>query len=309
MNKNNSFQNIVAQGDYTVTSRDCVGMTGGDQAGGIIPFGMRRAEATPLNEGRLLTIDGETLPAYTVSCDNYVYQLDGIVLVWYAHKGDFDYSAEVLFQRFYKNEELKYVHVQTKKPDAYKRDLRQEFYWSHRQEQKMLVERPKGRYVGVTEEEQEEARDIQECYYQYVVSMYAPSNEELLKERDELIAELQAKLDAVVKENWQLQEEKQTLQVKVEKLEAIVSEFEQPDDAIIIRDLAQCFYGIEDDARAFLKQVRAVKDKKKPAIAKKYINQKKLSESSAHRDLWSILVKHSLYGNQESTWNIMLGKA
>lgn len=85
---------------------------------------------------------------------------------------------------------------------------------------------------------------------------------------------------------------------------------EEPSEDEIIKELVSCFYGIEEDARAFLKQIRAVaEDREKPAIAKRYLQSQKLSPSSAKRPLWKIMKKYSLYSRGESNWNSMFKKA
>ena len=77
----------------------------------------------------------------------------------------------------------------------------------------------------------------------------------------------------------------------------------------IVEELKSCFYGNEEDARAFLDQIRGIEDMKKPAVAKKYMIDKKLSEKSARRHLWKILKKYNLYSRGESNWNTLLNKA
>ena len=83
-----------------------------------------------------------------------------------------------------------------------------------------------------------------------------------------------------------------------------------PSDDEIVSELTTCFYGVEADARTFLTQIKAVNDdREKPAIAKRFINEKKLSDSSARRPLWTIMKKYGLYSKGESNWNTLLRKA
>ena len=94
-----------------------------------------------------------------------------------------------------------------------------------------------------------------------------------------------------------------------EELKAKLQEMQNPSDEEIVKDLAACFYGNTDDARDFLTQIRLVTDKEKPAIAKQYMNQNKLSQLSSKTDLHTIMVKHGLYSKQLNNWIQLLNKA
>lgn len=103
---------------------------------------------------------------------------------------------------------------------------------------------------------------------------------------------------------------KEQLRKGYAELEAKHNVDNNPNDDEIIKDLTPCFYGNEDDAKAFLHRIRAVKvDKDKPAIAKRFLEQKKLSESSARSVLHEKLTKFGLYGKTVGNWNQLMNKA
>lgn len=102
--------------------------------------------------------------------------------------------------------------------------------------------------------------------------------------------------------------ELERLQKENEELKARLQPNDNPSDDEIVKELASCFYGVIKDTRAFLNQIKYVEDREKPAIAKQYLTQKKLSENSARRPLWTILKKYKLYSKTEDNWNKGIGK-
>lgn len=94
------------------------------------------------------------------------------------------------------------------------------------------------------------------------------------------------------------------------ELRAKLESKEETSEEEIIKNLTPCFYGSKEDACAFLTQIKAVNaDKYKPAIAKKYLNQNKLSPLSARGELYNILKRHKLYSKGVGNWNQLLKKA
>jgi hypothetical protein len=104
-------------------------------------------------------------------------------------------------------------------------------------------------------------------------------------------------------------EESELERLRRENAELKAKEMQNPSDDAIIKDLAACFYGNEDDARDFYQQIRLVPDREKPVIAKMYKNQEKLSHLSAKTGLYSVLVKHGLYSKQLNNWTQLYNKA
>lgn len=135
------------------------------------------------------------------------------------------------------------------------------------------------------------------------VEGHAPEDIQLLDAGRVYLRNLEEEEKNGLSELERLRKENDELKMRLKRDE------EQADDEII-KELASCFYGIEEDARAFLMQIRAVaEDREKPAIAKRYLQSKKLSPSSAKRTLWTIMKKYRLYFRGESNWNSMFKKA
>lgn len=103
--------------------------------------------------------------------------------------------------------------------------------------------------------------------------------------------------------------ELEQLRKENEELRAKISREEDDKEAEIVKELASCFYGNEEDTRDFLKQIRNVQDRDKPAIAKQYLDAKKLSGLSSKRPLWTILKRYGLYSKGESNWSTLFNKA
>ena len=79
-------------------------------------------------------------------------------------------------------------------------------------------------------------------------------------------------------------------------------------DEAIVEELAPIFFGIKDDAREFLKMIKVMKPVQMPRAAKKWMDEKRISENSLRRDLWSVLHKNNIYPRLESTWNDTIRK-
>ena len=71
----------------------------------------------------------------------------------------------------------------------------------------------------------------------------------------------------------------------------------------IVSQLEPIFYGSEDEALRFLKEIRGMKPVLITQKVKRLIAEKSISELSAHRDLWAILHTAGIYDRSESNWN------
>ena len=71
----------------------------------------------------------------------------------------------------------------------------------------------------------------------------------------------------------------------------------------IVSQLKPIFYGSEDEALKFLKEIRGMKPTLITQKVKRLVAEKNISELSAHRDLWAILHAAGLYDRSESNWN------
>ena len=71
----------------------------------------------------------------------------------------------------------------------------------------------------------------------------------------------------------------------------------------IVSQLKPIFYGSEDEALRFLKEIRGMKPVLITQKVKRLIAEKSISELSAHRDLWAILHTAGIYDRSESNWN------
>ena len=75
------------------------------------------------------------------------------------------------------------------------------------------------------------------------------------------------------------------------------------EDAEVVELLLPIFYGVEDQARKFLKLVKSSKPTQITALVNSLVKQGKISELSCKRDLWSVLHDAGLYKPTESNWN------
>jgi hypothetical protein len=79
---------------------------------------------------------------------------------------------------------------------------------------------------------------------------------------------------------------------------------ERTDDAELIKRLNPIFYNNEDDVRAFLKEIRGMKDKDITDLVNKWVQNKHISDygNSRKGDLWTILKGAGLYKSSRQNW-------
>lgn len=67
--------------------------------------------------------------------------------------------------------------------------------------------------------------------------------------------------------------------------------------------LKPIFYGNEEEARAFLLRVQDMKAVQITTLVNTLVSEKKISELSRHRDLYTVLNECGIYDKSESNWN------
>ena len=102
-------------------------------------------------------------------------------------------------------------------------------------------------------------------------------------------------------------EEEEKKKAEGQKLPAADSRREDEEPNVssgpIVSQLKPIFYGSEDEALKFLKEIRGMKPTLLTQKVKRLVAEKSISELSAHRDLWAILHAAGLYDRSESNWN------
>lgn len=91
--------------------------------------------------------------------------------------------------------------------------------------------------------------------------------------------------------------------VEVKEEEEIVLSPEE--DALLVQ-LQPMFYGSEDNAKTFLGSIQGMKGKQITDMVNMMIAEKKLSELSCHRDLYTVLHDAGIYDKSESNWNMQV---
>ena len=74
----------------------------------------------------------------------------------------------------------------------------------------------------------------------------------------------------------------------------------------IVNQLKPLFYGSEADARSFLVSIQGMKPSQITSKVNQLVKEKKISEMSQHRKLWTILHECGLYAPTESNWNMQV---
>ncbi|MDE5739198.1 MAG: hypothetical protein K2H92_02660 [Bacteroidaceae bacterium] len=74
----------------------------------------------------------------------------------------------------------------------------------------------------------------------------------------------------------------------------------------IVNQLKPIFFGIEEDAREFLTRIQGMKPKQITDLVNQLVENKKISEVSCHRALWTVLHNHGIYMPTESNWNMQV---
>lgn len=72
---------------------------------------------------------------------------------------------------------------------------------------------------------------------------------------------------------------------------------------IIEKELKPIFFGNIDDVRTFLKEIDGAESRQIVEKVNKYIREKRISDISCNKRLWSILTKYDLYDKSLSNWN------
>lgn len=75
----------------------------------------------------------------------------------------------------------------------------------------------------------------------------------------------------------------------------------------IVEKLKPIFFGIEDEARAFLMSIQGMKPTQVTELVNQAVKEGKLSKLSCHRDLWKVLYDCGIYDKTESNWNSQVG--
>lgn len=70
-----------------------------------------------------------------------------------------------------------------------------------------------------------------------------------------------------------------------------------------ISEIVSCFFGIKEEAQAFVNMARNLKNRQITELVNAWLVQKRISPQSCKRDLWEPLSKHGIYGCSESNWN------
>lgn len=81
------------------------------------------------------------------------------------------------------------------------------------------------------------------------------------------------------------------------------SEAVSDDQQQVVDRLKPFFFGVEEEARAFFTQIQGMKATQITAKVNQLVVEKKISDMSQHRDLWSVLHDCGLYDKSESNWN------
>ena len=81
------------------------------------------------------------------------------------------------------------------------------------------------------------------------------------------------------------------------------SEAVSDDQQQVVDRLKPFFFGVEEEARAFFMQIQGMKATQITAKVNQLVVEKKISDMSQHRDLWTVLHDCGLYAKSESNWN------
>jgi len=159
--------------------------------------------------------------------------------------------------------------------------------------------------------------------------LQAPADSSISVSREEIMQQIgqgdtfhlwnicQHKVELVVEEVWEIAElsliklKIQTIgMLSIEWLERHErsdqdSETEDSTDVIIDR-LKPIFYGSEQEARAFLESIQGMKPTQITDKVNQLVGEKKISELSSHRDLWTVLHDFDLYKRTEANWNMQV---
>lgn len=71
----------------------------------------------------------------------------------------------------------------------------------------------------------------------------------------------------------------------------------------IVKKLAPIFFNNLKEAENFVHQIQNMKPKQITALVSNWVKERKISEKSCNRDLWTVLYDSRLYPYTESNWN------
>lgn len=77
----------------------------------------------------------------------------------------------------------------------------------------------------------------------------------------------------------------------------------------VVEQLKPIFYGNEEEARDFLKRIKNMKPPQITDLVKQLVSEKKISDMSCRRDLWTVLSNNGYYNRSEANWNQQLKKS
>lgn len=77
----------------------------------------------------------------------------------------------------------------------------------------------------------------------------------------------------------------------------------------VVEQLKPIFYGNEEEARDFLKRIKNMKPPQITDLVKQLVSEKKISDMSCRRDLWTVLSNNGYYDRTEANWNQQLKKS
>lgn len=75
------------------------------------------------------------------------------------------------------------------------------------------------------------------------------------------------------------------------------------EDEEILDRLAPIFFGIRAEADSFLRRIRGMKPTDITQLVTRLVKERKISDKSYRRDLWTVLHDHGLYTRSEANWN------
>lgn len=76
--------------------------------------------------------------------------------------------------------------------------------------------------------------------------------------------------------------------------------------SVVVLQLKPIFFGIEEEAKAFLESIQGMKPTQITAKVNQLVGEQKISELSSHRDLWKVLHDNGYYNKTESNWNMQV---
>lgn len=81
------------------------------------------------------------------------------------------------------------------------------------------------------------------------------------------------------------------------------AEVDVADDEFVTKLAMTAFYGMADEASAFLGKIRFMKPKEITDLVNTLVSAKVISDASHKRPLWSVLHDNGYYPPSESNWN------